>query len=77
MKRKTGQALKIHKENLGALGFGAPFLYAACGAFVSRSFSGNSYLKVMNIIMGVMLIAVALDMAYSHVYLFRSISAYY
>jgi len=64
-----GIGITVWSILLGALGFGAPFLYAACGAFVSRSFSGNSYLKVMNIIMGVMLIFVALDMAYSHVYL--------
>ncbi len=54
---------------LGALGFGAPFAYAACGAYVSRYFRGNTYLKVMNIIMGLMLLAVAADMAYAHVYL--------
>jgi threonine/homoserine/homoserine lactone efflux protein len=54
---------------LGGLGFGAPFAYAACGAYVSRYFRGNSYLKVMNIVMGLMLIAVAVDMAYSHIYL--------
>ena len=54
---------------LGALGFGAPFIYAAFGAYVSRYFKGNTYLKAMNIIMGLMLIAVAGDMAYSHVYL--------
>ncbi len=54
---------------LGVLGFGAPFTYAACGACVSRYFKGNTYLKVMNIIMGLMLIAVAGDMAYSHIYL--------
>lgn len=54
---------------LAALGFGAPLTYAACGAYVSRHIRGNTYLKVMNIIMGMMLIAVAVDMGYSHVYL--------
>jgi threonine/homoserine/homoserine lactone efflux protein len=64
-----GLGIAVWSIGLGLLGFGAPFTYAACGAFVSRNFQGNSYLKVMNFIMGMMLIAVAGDMAYSHVYL--------
>jgi len=54
---------------LGALGFGAPLSYAAFGAYVSRYIRGNTYLKVMNVLMGLMLIAIALDMGYSYVYL--------
>ena len=54
---------------LGALGFGAPLAYAACGAYVSRIIRSAGYLKALNIIMGLMLIAVAADMGYSHVYL--------
>lgn len=54
---------------LGALGFGAPLSYAAFGAYVSRYVRGNTSLRVMNIIMGLMLLAVAVDMGYSHLYL--------
>lgn len=54
---------------LGALSFGAPLSYALFGAYVSRYIRSNNYLKVMNIIMGVMLIAVAVEMGYSNVYL--------
>lgn len=54
---------------LGALGFGAPLAYAAFGAYVTRYIRGNSYLRVMNIIMGMMLIAVAVEMGYSNLYL--------
>lgn len=64
-----GIGIAVWSVFLGALGFGAPFLYAACGTFVSRNFCGNTYLKILNTIMGIMLIAVAVDMAYSHVYL--------
>lgn len=64
-----GIGIAVWSICLGALGFGAPFTYAACGLYVSQNFRGNTYLKIMNIIMGMMLIAVAVDMAYSHVYL--------
>lgn len=64
-----GIGIAVWSFFLGALGFGAPFMYAACGAIVSRKFCGNNYLKIMNIVMGIMLIAVAVDMAYSHLYL--------
>jgi threonine/homoserine/homoserine lactone efflux protein len=64
-----GIGIAVWSIGFGLLGFGAPFTYAACGTFVSRNFQGNTYLKVMNFIMGMMLIAVAGDMAYSHVYL--------
>ena len=64
-----GIGIAVWSFCLGALGFGAPFTYAACGSYISQNFHGNSYLKIMNIIMGMMLIAVAVNMAYSHVYL--------
>lgn len=61
--------IAVWSIGLGALGFGAPFAYAACGAYVSRYFTSRSYLKAMNFIMGFMLILVAADIAYSQVYL--------
>ena len=64
-----GVWIAIWSVGLGVLGFGAPLAYAAFGTYASRYISGNTYLKIMNIIMGLMLIAVAVDMGYSHVYL--------
>lgn len=64
-----GSGIAVWSFCLGALGFGAPLSYAAFGTYVSRFFQGNFFLKMMNTIMGLMLIAVAIDMAYSHVYL--------
>lgn len=64
-----GVWIAVWSVGLGALGFGAPLAYAAFGAYVSRHIRSNTYLKVMNIIMGMMLLAVAVDMGYSHVYL--------
>ncbi len=64
-----GAWIAIWSVGLSALGFGAPLTYAAFGAYAARHIQSNTYLKVMNVIMGIMLIAVALDMAYAHVYL--------
>ena len=64
-----GVWIAVWSVGLSALGFGAPLTYAAFGATVFRIIRGNTCLKVMNIIMGMMLIAVAVDMGYSHVYL--------
>ena len=64
-----GTGIAIWSIFLGILGFGAPFVYAMFGSTVARHVSKASYLKYVNYIMGVMLIAVAVDMAYEHVYL--------
>lgn len=64
-----GVWIAVWSFGLGSLGFGAPLAYAAFGACVSRHIRSNAYLKAMNILMGMMLIAVAADMGYSHVYL--------
>ncbi|WP_029912180.1 LysE family translocator [Pelobacter seleniigenes] len=64
-----GGWIALWSVGLSVLGFGAPLTYAAFGATVFRSLRGNTCLKVMNIIMGMMLIAVAVDMGYSQVYL--------
>lgn len=64
-----GVWIVVWSFGLGALGFGAPLVYAAIGACVSRNIRSNAYLKVMNILLGMMLIAVAADIGYSHVYL--------
>ncbi|KIX15118.1 LysE family translocator [Dethiosulfatarculus sandiegensis] len=60
--------ITVWSVGLGALGFGAPMLYAALSSFITRHISGTGYLKYLNIVMGLMLIAVAVDMGYHHVY---------
>ncbi len=64
-----GAAIALWSSGLGLLGFGAPFVYAVFGSTVTRHISGSSYFKYFNLVMGVMLLAVAVDMAYEHVYL--------
>ena len=64
-----GIHILIWSAGLGALGFGAPLSYAAVGANVSKFVKNTRYLKGFNKAMGVMLVAVALDIAYSHIYL--------
>lgn len=68
-----GIQIAFWSMGLGALGFGAPFAYAAFGSMVARRFGKGDYLKYLNRIMGAMLIAVAADMAYHHIYLALSV----
>lgn len=64
-----GTGIAVWSILLGIMGFGAPFLYAVFGSTVTRHVSKASCLKYVNYFMGIMLIAVAVDMAYNHVYL--------
>lgn len=64
-----GTGIAVWSILLGIMGFGAPFIYAMFGSTVTRHVSKTSYLQYVNYIMGVMLLAVAVDMAYNHVYL--------
>ncbi len=63
-----GAGIAVWSAFLALLGFGAPMTYAAFGLYVSRHIGGAASLKFLNIIMGLMLIAVAADMGYHHVY---------
>ena len=65
----TGAGIAAWSAGLGALGFGAPFTYAAMGSKLSKYIENARYLKWFNILMGAMLVAVALDMAYNHIFL--------
>lgn len=67
--RIDGGWIIIYSIGLAALGFGAPLVYAAFGAYISRRVQSRSYLKAMNVLMGIILIAVAVEMGYSDVYL--------
>ncbi|BCS88401.1 LysE family translocator [Pseudodesulfovibrio sediminis] len=64
-----GSGIAIWSMGLGLLGFGAPLAYAAFGATVTSRMSSTACFKYFNIIMGVMLVAVAMDMVYHHIYL--------
>lgn len=64
-----GSEIAVWSMGLGALGFGAPFVYAFAGSRVSKYFENPIYIKWLNYIMGAILIIVALEMAYDHIYL--------
>lgn len=65
----SGIWITVWSIGLGLIGFGAPFLYAVAGSFIFKYLTNKVHLKVMNLVMGIMLIAVALDMVYSQFYL--------
>ncbi|WP_027183171.1 LysE family translocator [Desulfovibrio inopinatus] len=54
---------------LGVTSFGAPFVYAVMGSTISKHIKRLSYFVYLNRIMAVLLLAVAVDIAYEHVYL--------
>jgi len=64
-----GSEIAVWAVGLGALGFGAPFVYAIAGSKVSKYIENTFCIKWLNYIMGAILIIVALDMAYNHIYL--------
>jgi threonine/homoserine/homoserine lactone efflux protein len=64
-----GGQIAVWSAALGSLGFGAPLAYAVVGTKISRHIENTVYLKWFNYLMGAALAWVALDMAYSHVYL--------
>lgn len=65
----TGSGIGLWSVGLGLLGFGAPFAYAALGSKVARRLDGVVNFRYFNWCMGLLLIAVALDMAYHNLYL--------
>ncbi|MCJ2165527.1 MULTISPECIES: LysE family translocator [unclassified Pseudodesulfovibrio] len=64
-----GSGIAVWSIGLGLLGFGAPLAYAAFGSAVARHVENSCFLKYFNVVMGVTLAVVALDMAYQHIYL--------
>ncbi|NDV18401.1 LysE family transporter [Pseudodesulfovibrio sp. JC047] len=63
-----GSAIALWSIGLGLLGFGAPLVYAVAGTKVSRYIENSLYLKWFNYCMGAVLVFVALEMAYTHIY---------
>ena len=54
---------------LALMGFGAPTIYACLGALLGSRITSPGSFKIFNRIMGILLVLVALDMLYEHVYL--------
>ncbi len=64
----NGAKIAIWSMGLGILAFGAPFTYAVFGSTITQRIENTSHLKHLNFIMGILLIVVAAEMAYQHVY---------
>lgn len=64
-----GMNILVWSTLLGLLGFGAPMVYAAAGAIAGRRITRPAYFRLLNTAMGVLLVFVALDMAYEQVFL--------
>jgi threonine/homoserine/homoserine lactone efflux protein len=65
----TGAGIALWSLLLAALGFGAPMAYALFGSTLARRVDARAWLKALNRVMGLMLAAVAADMAYEYIYL--------
>ena len=63
-----GVWIAVWSIGLAVLSIGAPLSYAAFGACIAWHINGTGYFKYLNIVMGLMLAAVAVDMGYYHVY---------
>ena len=67
-----GNLIGVWSIGLGALGFGAPLVYAIVGTKLSRYILNKKYLRCFNYLMGGALLYVAWDIAYTHIYLVLS-----
>lgn len=61
-------AITIWSSGLALLGAGAPFIYAIGGTKLSRYITKEKYFRYFNILMSLMLVALAVEMAYKDVY---------
>jgi threonine/homoserine/homoserine lactone efflux protein len=65
----TGWTIALWSVMLAVLGFGAPLVYAVFGEGISKHIERISWFKYLNIIMGIMLLFLAIDMAYEDIFL--------
>lgn len=63
------EAITIWSTGLAILGFGAPLVYAFGGTELAKYITTGPYLRFFNILMGILLIALAVNMFYDNVYL--------
>lgn len=65
----AGIQITVWSALLGLLGFGAPTAYCAAGLMIGQRINRPAYFKLFNTVMGLLLLFVAFDIAYQHVYL--------
>ncbi len=65
----AGPGVVLWSAALALLGFGAPMAYAVAGAAIGKKTGGPRMLRLFNLLMGLLLVFAALDIAYGHVYL--------
>ncbi|MCO4759222.1 MAG: LysE family transporter [Oceanospirillaceae bacterium] len=65
----TGNAIFFWTLLLGVLAFGAPGSYLLMGTHLGKLISHPIYFRILNLCMALLLIYVAADIAYHHVYL--------
>jgi len=59
-----GPAIALWSVGLGMLAFGAPTSWAAAGALIGRRIANPKWFRLFNLAMGLLLVFVALDMAW-------------
>lgn len=64
-----GPGIALWSVGLALLGFGAPTLYAALGALLGNRRGAERYFRWANLALGLLLVAVAVDMGYRQVVL--------
>jgi len=65
----TGVQIAVWSALLSLLGFGAPMAYAVAGMAVGRRVARPAVFRMFNLLMGLLLVFVAFDIAYHHVVL--------
>ena len=63
----TGPGIALWSAGLALLAFGAPTSYALLGSMLGRRIERPVYFRVFNTVMGLLLLAVAADIAWEHV----------
>ena len=64
-----GNAIVIWSIGLSILAFGAPLSYSLIGVLIGKKLGDLNYFKIFNIFMSVLLVCVAINIGYEHVYL--------
>lgn len=64
-----GGAIIIWSIGLSILAFGAPFSYSLIGGLLGKKLNNPLYFKTFNILMSLLLVSVAINIAYEYVFL--------
>lgn len=65
----AGSSIAMWSFGLALLGVGAPLAYAMLGSTVAVRLRGTRFFRYFNLLMGMLLIVVAVEMAWEHVWL--------